>query len=123
MSVARLVAGHGERRSRIARVPSIFGHTELFHVVVTYENGGSGARIMSASMCTDFVYLQARMDVRAECKLVILCATPEGKNELVGFYVGVRESAQSWSELLINIKVHGLTVSPEVAVRNGAMGF
>lgn len=41
----------------------------------------------------DGVYLQARMEPQAECMLVILGATPEGKKELVGFQVGVRESA------------------------------
>ena len=51
-------------------------------------------------MWADGVYLQARMEPQAECMLVILGATPEGKKELVGFQVGVRESAQSWRELL-----------------------
>ena len=32
--------------------------------------------------------------------LVIIGATPEGKKELVGLIDGVRESAQSWRELL-----------------------
>lgn len=71
----------------------------------------------------DGVYLQARMEPQAECILVILGATPEGKKELVGFHVGVRESSQSWRELLVDIKVRGLTVPPEIAVGDGAMGF
>ena len=71
----------------------------------------------------DGVYLQARMEPQAECILVILGATPEGKKELVGFQVGVRESAQSWRELLVDIKARGLSVPPEVAVGDGAMGF
>jgi len=71
----------------------------------------------------DGVYLQARMEPQAECILVILGATPEGKKELVGFQVGVRESAQSWRELLVDIKARGLSVSPEIAVGDGAMGF
>ncbi|WP_246156745.1 IS256 family transposase [Aquicoccus porphyridii] len=71
----------------------------------------------------DGVYLQARMEPQAECMLVILGATPEGKKELVGFQVGVRESAQSWRELLVDIKVRGLAVPPEIAVGDGAMGF
>ena len=50
-------------------------------------------------------------------------ATPEGKKELVGFQVGVRESAQSWRELLLDIKKCGLEVPPEIAVGDGAMGF
>ncbi len=71
----------------------------------------------------DGVYLQARMEPRAECMLVILGATPEGRKELVGFQVGVRESAQSWREMLVDIKARGLAVPPEIAVGDGAMGF
>jgi transposase-like protein len=71
----------------------------------------------------DGVYLQARMEAQAECMLVILGATPEGKKELVGFQVGLRESAQSWRELLVDTKARGLAIAPEVAVGDGALGF
>ena len=71
----------------------------------------------------DGVYLQTRMEPQSECMLVILGATPEGRKELVGFQVGVRESAQSWRELLGDIKARGLAVPPEIAVGDGAMGF
>ena len=71
----------------------------------------------------DGVYLQARMEPQAECMLVIIGATPEGKKELVGFQVGMRESAQSWRELLADIKARGLAVAPEIAVGDGALGF
>jgi transposase-like protein len=71
----------------------------------------------------DGVYLQARMEPEAECILVIIGATPEGRKELLGFHVGVRESAQSWRELLIDIKARGLAIAPEVAVGDGALGF
>ena len=71
----------------------------------------------------DGVYLQARMEEHAECMLVLIGATPEGRKELVGFQVGVRESAQSWRELLIEVKRRGLTIAPEVAVGDGALGF
>ena len=62
------------------------------------------------------------MEPEAECILVIIGATPEGRKELLGFHVGVRESAQSWRELLIDIKARGLTIAPEVAVGDGALG-
>ena len=55
----------------------------------------------------DGVYLQARMEDNAECMLVLIGATPEGRKELVGFQVGARESAQSWRELLIEVKRRG----------------
>ena len=71
----------------------------------------------------DGVYLQARMEPEAECILVIVGATPEGKKELLGFHVGARESAQSWRELLVDLKARGLTIPPELAVGDGALGF
>jgi putative transposase len=71
----------------------------------------------------DGVYLQARMEESAECMLVVIGATPEGKKELVGFQTGVRESTQSWRELLIDIKRRGLEISPDLAVGDGALGF
>ena len=71
----------------------------------------------------DGVYLQARMEEQAECMLVLIGATPEGRKELVGFQVGVRESAQSWRELLVDVKRRGLAIAPEIAVGDGALGF
>lgn len=71
----------------------------------------------------DGVYLQARMEDAAACMLVIIGATPEGRKELVGFRVGARESAQSWRELLVDLKARGLAAAPEIAVGDGAMGF
>ena len=71
----------------------------------------------------DGVYLQARMEPQAECMLVLIGATPEGKKELLGFQVGVRESAQSWRELLVDLKARGLAVAPELATGDGALGF
>ncbi len=71
----------------------------------------------------DGVYLQARMEDAAACMLVVVGATPEGKKELVGFQVGVRESSQSWRELLVDLKARGLAAAPEIAVGDGAMGF
>jgi transposase-like protein len=71
----------------------------------------------------DGVYLQARMEPQAECMLVLIGATPEGKKELLSFQVGVRESAQSWRELLVDLKARGLSIAPEAATGDGALGF
>lgn len=71
----------------------------------------------------DGVYLQARMEPQAECMLVLIGATPEGKKELIGFQVGLRESAQSWHELLVDLKARGLTIAPQLATGDGALGF
>src|SRR6266536_1315029 len=39
------------------------------------------------------------------------------------FRVGVRESAQSWRELLVEAKSRGLTIAPELAVGDGGLGL
>jgi putative transposase len=71
----------------------------------------------------DGVYLQGRMEPDKQCILVLIGATPEGKKELIGFQSGYRESAQSWRELLADLKTRGLAVPPELAIGDGALGF
>jgi len=60
----------------------------------------------------DGIHVQARLEDDAQCLLVIIGATPEGKKELVGLIDGVRESAQSWKELLLDLKRRGLAMGP-----------
>ena len=43
--------------------------------------------------------------------------------ELVGFQPVLRESAQSWHELLCDLKHRGLSVPPALAIGDGALGF
>ena len=71
----------------------------------------------------DGIPVQARLEDDAQCLLVIIGATPEGKKELVGLIDGVRESTQSWRELLLDLKRRGLAMGPELAVADGALGF
>jgi transposase-like protein len=71
----------------------------------------------------DGIHVQARLEDDAQCLLVIIGATPEGRKELVGLIDGVRESAQSWKELLLDLKRRGLAMGPELAVADGALGF
>ncbi len=37
--------------------------------------------------------------------------------------MGLRESAQSWRELLVDLKARGLAIAPELATGDGALGF
>ena len=71
----------------------------------------------------DGIYVQARLEDQAQCLLVIIGATPEGKKELVGLADGLRESAQSWRDLLLDLKRRGLSSGPQLAVGDGALGF
>jgi len=74
-----------------------------------------------AAMSTsgDGVYLQARMST-AECMLVLIGARPraEGVDRFPDRHA---ESAQSWKELLVDLKALGLSIAPEVAVGDGAL--
>src|SRR5258708_27299044 len=74
-------------------------------------------------MWADGIRVQARLEDAAQCLLVIIGATPEGKKELVGLIDGVRESTQSWKELLLDLKRRGLSMGPKLAVADGALGF
>ena len=71
----------------------------------------------------DGIHVQARLEDATQRLLVIIGATPEGKKELVGLIDGVRESAQSWKELLLDLKRRGLAMGPKLAVADGALGF
>ena len=71
----------------------------------------------------DGIYLQGRLEDEKQCVLVLIGATPEGRKELLGFQTGFRESAQSWRELLWELKGRGLTMAPELAIGDGALGF
>src|SRR5674476_831773 len=53
----------------------------------------------------DGIHLEARLEDQAQCILVIIGATPEGKKELIGFTDGMRESAQSWRDLQISLQI------------------
>ena len=71
----------------------------------------------------DGVYFQARLEQAKQCFLVIIGADEAGNKELVGFWDGFRESEQSWSELLLDLKSRGLTLGPKLATGDGALGF
>ncbi|QSA99094.1 IS256 family transposase [Methylococcus sp. EFPC2] len=69
------------------------------------------------------IHFGVRLEDAAQCILVVMGATAEGKKELVALADGYRESEQSWRELLLGLKSRGLKVDPQVAVGDGALGF
>jgi transposase-like protein len=50
-------------------------------------------------------------------------ATQDGRKELIAITEGYRESAQSWRELLLEVKDRGLSQAAKLAVGDGALGF
>jgi len=71
----------------------------------------------------DGVYFQARLEQANQCFLVIMGADEAGNKDLIGFWDGYRESEQSWTELLLDLKSRGLAIGPKLAVGDGALGF
>jgi len=71
----------------------------------------------------DGIHFNVRLKEDRQCILVVMGATAEGKKELVAIQDGLRESEQSWRELLLDLKARGLQDAPKVAVGDGALGF
>jgi len=71
----------------------------------------------------DGVHFNVRLEEDRTCILVLMGATAEGKKELIAVQDGYRESEQSWRSLLLDVKQRGLTVDPELATGDGALGF
>jgi transposase-like protein len=76
----------------------------------------------------DGVYFNVRLggdgeSLNRQCILVLMGATPEGRKELIAVQDGYRETEQSWTELLLDLKSRGLKDAPKLAVGDGALGF
>ena len=55
--------------------------------------------------------------------LVIIGADEYGEKDVLAVMDGFRENADSWRDLLKGLKKRGLTVPPELATGDGALGF
>jgi len=71
----------------------------------------------------DGIYFNVRLGNDRPCLLVIIGATQDGKKEIISIYDGIRESKLSWKEVLQDLKDHGLTAAPLLAIGDGALGF
>jgi transposase-like protein len=71
----------------------------------------------------DGIHTNIRLEDDRQCILVLMGATQDGKKELIAMTDGHRESAQSWRELLLDVKRRGLAIDPKLAVGDGALGF
>ncbi|GHV45944.1 IS256 family transposase [Synergistales bacterium] len=70
----------------------------------------------------DGIYSKVRMDDKL-CLLVIIGATEDGKKELLAVEDGFRESCESWSALLTDLRNRGLKEGAKLAIGDGALGF
>jgi transposase-like protein len=72
----------------------------------------------------DGVYFKIRLGQgERQCVLVVIGVLEDGTKELLAMTAGVRESKESWRELLLDLKSRGLVDAPSLATGDGAMGF
>ena len=70
----------------------------------------------------DGIYSGLRAEQARLCALVVIGVNEYGKKRFLVIEDGVRESTQSWREVLLKLKSRGMNI-PELAIGNGAMGF
>ena len=70
----------------------------------------------------DGVYSGLRGEQMKLCALVIIGVNERGEKHFLAIEDGVRESTQSWREVLLKLKARGMN-GPELAIGDGAMGF
>ena len=70
----------------------------------------------------DGIYSGLRGSDDRLCVLVVIGVNALGEKHFLAIEDGVRESTQSWREVLLSLKARGLT-APKLATGDGAMGF
>ena len=70
----------------------------------------------------DGIYSGLRAEDAKLCALVIIGVNARGQKRFLAIEDGVRESTQSWREVLLGLKARGMN-TPKLAVGDGAMGF
>jgi putative transposase len=71
----------------------------------------------------DGIYSGLRTEDQRLCALVVIGVNERGQKKFLAIEDGVRESKQSWRELLLALKGRGLGIPPRLAVGDGALGF
>ena len=68
------------------------------------------------------VYSGLRAEQTKLCALVVIAVNDRGEKHFLSIEDGVRESTQSWREVLLKLKSRGMN-APQLALGDGAMGF
>lgn len=71
----------------------------------------------------DGIYSGLRGESGRLCMRVVIGVNERGQKHFLAIEDGVRESSQSWREVLPGLKARGLQAAPALAVGDGALGF
>jgi putative transposase len=118
-SVLEVVLGEGAKKLTPAVLSELkkswtrefneWQHRDLSKVTFTY-------------LFADGIYQEIRGDNPKICVLVLMGVDTHGKKHLIAIEDGVRESTQSWREVLLGAKARGLKAA-KLATGDGALGF
>ncbi len=70
----------------------------------------------------DGIYSGLRAENTKLCALVIIGVNERGEKHFLAIEDGIRESTQSWREVLLKLKSRGMN-APQLSVGDGALGF
>ncbi len=118
-SVLEVVLGEGARKL----TPSVLSDlkkdwTRQFQQFQTRDLSG----VVFTYLYADGVYQPIRGDNPKVCVLVLMGVDTHGRKHLIALEDGVRESTQSWREVLLAAKARGLKPA-QLATGDGALGF
>ena len=71
----------------------------------------------------DGIYSGLRAEDARLCALVLIGVNERGQKRFLAIEDGVRESKQSWLDVLRELKERGMKLAPHLAVGDGALGF
>ncbi|GJM62967.1 IS256 family transposase [Persicobacter diffluens] len=75
-----------------------------------------------AYIWVDGIYSGLRKEDDKLCALVVIGVDSQGRKHFLAIEDGVRESKQSWKEVLLELKHRGMN-APKLAIGDGALGF
>jgi putative transposase len=80
------------------------------------------SKVTFTYLYADGIYQKIRGDNPKICVLVLMGVDEQGNKHLIALEDGVRESAQSWREVLLGAKARGMNAA-KLATGDGALGF
>jgi len=118
-SVLEIVLGEGARKL----TPSVLSELKKSWTTQFDEwNARDLSKVQFTYFFADGIYQEIRGDNPKICVLVLMGVDEKGKKHLISIEDGVRESTQSWREVLLDAKSRGLK-APKLATGDGALGF
>jgi transposase-like protein len=118
-SVLEVVLGDGAKKL----TPSVLGELKKSWTSQFNEwQQRDLSKVRFTYLFADGIYQEIRGDNPKICVLVLMGVDDKGKKHLIAIEDGVRESTQSWREVLLDAKARGLR-APKLATGDGALGF